>query len=231
MTDEAGCFLRGDLVGALTAASLGADTIVTPVTSNSALEKLGLFERVLRTRVGSPHVISGMTEAKAAGARIVVGFEANGGALLGSDIVRGARSLLALPTRDAMLPILAVLSLHARRKKQVSTIAAGFNFQVALSDRVQDVEREWTQAMIAKLDSNDIWRDAVFAEHGGVLACDRRDGLRLALGDGATIHFRASGNAPELRIYVEAADRAKAEALLADELSFASKEKQTRYCE
>ena len=223
VADEAGRFLRGDLVGALTAASLGADAIVTPVTSNSALEKLGLFERVVRTRVGSPYVIAGMAEAKAAGARIVVGFEANGGVLLGSDVVRDGRVLPALPTRDAMLPILAALSLKAREAKPLSAIAAALNFQIALSDRLQDVPQEKTSAMIARLDAEDAaYREASFAAHGGVAARDRRDGLRLTLGDGATIHFRASGNAPELRVYVEAADRGAAEALLAEGLAFAA---------
>ncbi|MCU4178855.1 phosphomannomutase [Bosea sp. BH3] len=224
VADETGRFLRGDLVGALTAASLGADAIVTPVTSNSALEKLGLFERVVRTRVGSPYVIAGMAEAKAAGARIVVGFEANGGVLLGSDVVREGRRLPALPTRDAMLPILAVLSLRARRDKPLSAIAAELNFQIALSDRLQEVPQERTAAMIAKLDAEDgAYREAAFVAHGGVAVRDRRDGLRLTLGDGATIHFRASGNAPELRVYVEAPDRTKAEALLAEGLAFAAK--------
>ncbi len=170
VADESGLFLRGDLVGALTAAFLGADAIVTPVTSNSALERLGLFQQVVRTRVGSPYVIAGMADATAAGARLVVGFEANGGVLLGSDVAHEGVSLAALPTRDAMLPILAT---------------------------------------------------AAFAGHGGVAARDRRDGLRLTLGDGNIVHFRASGNAPELRVYVEAMDEAAASALLQEGLRFA----------
>ena len=48
--------------------------------------------------------------AGAAGARCVVGFEANGGFLLGSDIERGGRVLPALPTRDAILVHLGVLT-------------------------------------------------------------------------------------------------------------------------
>ncbi len=63
ISDARGAFLRGDLIGAITAKSLGADAIVTPVTSNSALETSGAFARVLRTRVGSPYVIEGMAEA------------------------------------------------------------------------------------------------------------------------------------------------------------------------
>jgi phosphomannomutase len=224
VADEAGHFLRGDLVGALTAAFLGADTIVTPVTSNSALERLGLFRQVVRTRVGSPYVITGMTEATADGARLVVGFEANGGVLLGSDVDRDGSQLAALPTRDAMLPILATLTSAARTPKPLSQLAAEQKFAVALSNRLQEVPQEKTAALIARLDAEDpAYREATFATHGGVAARDRRDGLRLTLGDGTTVHFRASGNAPELRVYVEARDQDAAVALLNEGLDFARK--------
>ncbi len=222
VADESGLFLRGDLVGALTAAFLGADVIVTPVTSNSALERLGLFQQVVRTRVGSPYVIAGMAEATAAGARLVVGFEANGGVLLGSDVAHEGVSLAALPTRDAMLPILATLTATARAQKPLSRLAAEQKFAIALSNRLQEVPQEKTAAFIARLDAeNPAFRDAAFAGHGGVAARDRRDGLRLTLGDGNTVHFRASGNAPELRVYVEAMDEAAAGALLQEGLRFA----------
>lgn len=223
VADETGRFLRGDLVGALTARFLGADAIVTPVTSNSALERLGLFEKVVRTRVGSPYVIAGMEQAKAEGARIVVGFEANGGVLLGSDVARGDRRLAALPTRDALLPILATLALVGSEAKPLSALAAEARFAVALSNRLQEVSQDRTAALIARLDAEDAgFRDTTFAAHGAVAARDRRDGLRLTLGNGATVHFRASGNAPELRVYVEAPTPEAAEALLAENLAFAA---------
>jgi phosphomannomutase len=224
VADEEGRFLRGDLVGALTAAALGADVIVTPVTSNSALEKLGLFARVLRTKVGSPFVIAGMEEARRDGARIVVGFEANGGVLLGSDVTRDGRVLPALPTRDALLPILACLERMKQTGKPLTALAREAGFAVALSNRLQNVAQERTAALIARLDSDASFRDAAFAAHGGVAARDGRDGLRMMLGDGATAHLRASGNAPELRVYVEAATQDAAEALLAEGLAFAARE-------
>lgn len=225
VADEAGAFLRGDLVGALTARFLGADTIVTPVTSNSALDRPGLFAKVLRTRVGSPYVIAGMEQAAADGAQVVVGFEANGGVLLGSDVVQDKRVLPALPTRDALLPILSTLAFARAQGKPLSAIAAAASFAIALSNRLQEVPQDRTAALIARLDADDAgFRDASFAAHGGVAARDRRDGLRLTLGDGATVHFRASGNAPELRVYVEAATQAQAEALLAENLAFAAQQ-------
>ncbi len=223
VADETGRFLRGDLVGALTAQFLGADAIVTPVTSNSALDRPGLFETVISTRVGSPFVIAGMEQAKMGGADVVIGFEANGGVLLGSDVRQDGKRLHALPTRDALLPILATLALARASGKPLSVIAAEARFAVALSNRLQDVPQNRTAALIARLDAEDAgFRDTAFAAHGGVIARDRRDGLRLTLGNGATVHFRASGNAPELRVYVEAPTQQAAEALLAENLAFAA---------
>ncbi len=223
VADEAGRFLRGDLVGALTARFLGADAIVTPVTSNSALDRPGLFATVVRTRVGSPYVIAGMAQAAAEGAGIVVGFEANGGVLLGSEVVQEGRRLAALPTRDALLPILSTLALVKREAGPLSAIAAEARFAIALSNRLQEVPQDRTLALIERLDAQDpAFRDEAFASHGGVAARDRRDGLRLTLGNGATVHFRASGNAPELRVYVEAPTPQAAEALLAENLAFAA---------
>lgn len=223
VADETGRFLRGDLVGALTARFLGADAIVTPVTSNSALDHPGAFETVIRTRVGSPYVIAGMAQAKAEGANIVIGFEANGGVLLGSDVTRDGKRLLALPTRDAMLPILATIALAHGSGKPLSSIAADARFAVALSSRLQEVPQDKTAALIDRLDDEDgSFRDAAFVRQGAVAARDRRDGLRLTLGNGATVHFRASGNAPELRVYVEAPTPEAAEALLSENLAFAA---------
>ncbi|MNL53458.1 hypothetical protein D3C87_1767050 [compost metagenome] len=45
------------------------------------------------------------------------------------------------------------------------------------------------------------------------------DGLRVTLADQSVIHFRPSGNAPEMRCYVEAKDAGLAEALLKKGLS------------
>lgn len=221
IADRQGNFLRGDLVGALTAAFLDADVIATPVTSNSALETCGRFGRVLRTRVGSPFVIAGMTEARLAGALRVVGFEANGGVLLGSDIVRHGRRLEALPTRDALLPILAVLVGMAETGQPLERVAAGYGFAVALSDRVQDVPGAASAALIGRIAEDETYRAGVFAPLGGIVRMDATDGLRLTTGAGDTVHFRASGNAPELRVYVEAADAARARVVMAFGLALA----------
>jgi phosphomannomutase len=62
-----------------------------------------------KTRIGSPYVIEGMEKARKKGKQTVCGWEANGGFLTGSEIKLAGNNLAALPTRDAVLPILCAL--------------------------------------------------------------------------------------------------------------------------
>ncbi|MBS1214689.1 MAG: phosphomannomutase, partial [Proteobacteria bacterium] len=103
-------FFGGDLVGMVTAEFLKPDAVVVPISCNDAIDRGDLRDIVEpKTRIGSPFVIAGMEVARARGKQAVCGWEANGGFLTGSDIVRNGKMLAALPTRDAVLPIVAVL--------------------------------------------------------------------------------------------------------------------------
>lgn len=225
VADETGAFIRGDLLGLLTARFLAADAVVTPVTSNSAIESTGAFERVVRTRVGSPYVIEGMATARRAGARVVVGFEANGGVLLGSDVLLGGRRLTALPTRDAVLPMLSGLAAARVAGTTLSRLVGALPARIARSDRLPDVPAERSAALLARL-ADPGFAAGYFAEVGRLDGLSRLDGLRFMFESGDVVHYRASGNAPELRCYVEAATEARAEALLAFGLGAAAREVQ-----
>lgn len=213
IADENGQFVRGDLVGAITAAWADADTIVTPVTSNTALEECGKFASVLRTRVGSPYVIAGMQQALSKNANSVVGFEANGGVLLGSTIEQNGHELSALPTRDALLPILACLSTIKETQKPLSEIARNYGFRIALSDRLQNVAQEKTAAFLSVITQEEA-RLRLFPLTDAIIRLETIDGVKLFFASGNAVHYRASGNAPELRCYVEAATREQAAELL-----------------
>ena len=56
--DEHGNWFRGDIAGILCAQYLGAKALVTTVSCNTAAELCGSFQKVVRTRIGSPHVIA-----------------------------------------------------------------------------------------------------------------------------------------------------------------------------
>lgn len=220
--DGSGAFVRGDVLGILAARFVGANTVVTPVTSNSGIEGVGYFERVERTKVGSPFVISGMESAAGPG-RIVVGFEANGGVLLGSDVSIGNRTLGRLPTRDAVLPILAVLGSAAAAGMSLAAFVAPLPVRPALSDRLTDVPAERSAMLTRRLAGEPDYASGFFAGVGDVESLTVIDGPRFVLKGGDVVHFRASGNAPELRCYVEGATPERAAQLLRWGLDAATK--------
>lgn len=219
MADETGAFLRGDLLGAVTAAAVGADCVVTPISSNSGIERCGRFAMIKRTRIGSPYVIEGMGIARADGASTIVGFEANGGVLLGSNAQLAGRPLAALPTRDAMLPILAVLWTARSRGEPLSALASEFSFAAAKAGRLQGVSAPKSGAFLEAIEADSSFRDAFLTGILNVRAMDTTDGVRLTGAEGSVLHFRASGNAPELRCYVEARSEDQAALLLEEGLA------------
>lgn len=214
IADGEGKFLRGDLVGAATAQALGADCVVTPITSNSGLELSRKFGRVLRTRIGSPYVIEGMQKAIADGAKCVVGFEANGGVLLGTSAKVDGRELTALPTRDAILPILCLLVSVNSSGRPLEQLGEEFSFRAAAADRLESVPAEISRPFLARLSEDASFRGDLLGPKYAEAEVDRLDGVRMIGSDGAIVHFRASGNAPELRCYVEEMTEAHAKALL-----------------
>lgn len=211
--DEQGEWFRGDVIGVLAAHFLQADGVVTPVSSNTALEKSGWFENTRRTRIGSPFVIEGMQGLADDGAENVVGYEANGGFLTFSDIQSDNRVLPALPTRDAILVALALLLLAKRQGLKVSELAELMPPRFTASDRLKEFPTEISQQRIAQLrDGGETAISALFPEFGDVAEVDNTDGLRITFANQEVVHLRPSGNAPELRCYNEAdtAERAMA---------------------
>ena len=214
VADETGAPLRGDLLGLMTARFLGAKIVSTPVTSNSGIEKNGDFE-VIRTKVGSPFVIAGMMSALEDGRSAIVGFEANGGFLTASPFTPAGAQISALPTRDCVLPILSALYLTANSGKPLSQLTQDFKLPVAAADRIKDFAQERSSALMAYIRASHANLSAFLAPIGKVASTSDIDGLRVTLEDRSIIHFRPSGNAPEMRCYVEAETQEAADELLA----------------
>jgi phosphomannomutase len=210
--DATGEFVRGDVLGMVAARFVGVSKVVTPVTSNSAIEGVGWFTEVERTKVGSPYVIAGMEKLGETGA--VVGFEANGGTLLGSDVSIDNHLLAALPTRDAVLPILAVLATAKSRGMSLAELVKSLPVRAALSDRLTEVPSDRSTEFLRLLGEEPGYAAEFFTPVGEVQSLSSIDGLRFGLASGDTVHYRASGNAPELRCYVEGITPERAEELL-----------------
>lgn len=173
-------FFGGDLVGMLTAEFLGADALVVPISCNDAVDR-GTLKDILapKTKIGSPFVVAGMEQALARGKRAVCGFEANGGFLTGSDIAREGRTLAALPTRDAVLPILATLSLTKRRNLPLTEAFASLPERYSRAALLKRFPKAVGQAIVRRFSPNDT--AIVEAEFPLLGAAALRDGRGEAL--------------------------------------------------
>lgn len=206
VTDETGRIVPGDVLGPLTAQMLGARVICTPVSSNTMVSELG-FDRVDLTRIGSPFVIAAMEAALDADpAAKVAGYEANGGFLLGFEAQGPAGRLAPLMTRDSLLPIIAPLARAKAEGLNLSALVATLPPRFTAADRLQGVEPQVARAFIAGLEGDRSARAAFFGEGLTETGADTTDGLRVTFAEGAVVHLRPSGNAPEFRCYAEASD-------------------------
>lgn len=214
---KSGQIIPGDILGPLTARHLGAETVCTPISSNSLVLDMPAFKEVRLCKIGSPHVIAEMDAALRADPQTrVVGYEANGGFLLGFDVVTASGTLAALATRDSVLPVIVPLIAAHQAGQSLDALAASLPPRFTATNRLQEVATEKSQRLISMLKSDQSARRAFFAGLGNEHEVNTLDGLRVVFESGETIHLRPSGNAPECRVYVEADTAAKASALLED---------------
>jgi len=209
IADEKGQWLRGDIVGLLCAKALGIQSLAVPVSCNTAIEQAGIFSKVERTKIGSPYVIAAFADLTGS----VAGFEANGGFLLGSDVTVSGQVLKALPTRDALLPGLALLALAG--EQPLSKLVEDLPQRYTASDRLQQVPTQWSKEFLTKAAlSPEELLTRLGQGFRQVKSLDLTDGLRMLFIDGDIVHLRPSGNAPELRCYAESTEQATAQELV-----------------
>lgn len=212
-------FFGGDLVGMIVAEYLGADSVVVPISCNDGIDR-GPLAPVTepKTRIGSPYVIAGMEAAALRGRRRICGWEANGGFLTGSDFVRDGRVLTALPTRDAMLPILCVLFAAARSNQSLCELFARLPKRYSRAALLKDFPRPVSRQIIARFTADASPLQEFFPCEtglGNIAGVDYTDGIRITFANGEVVHFRPSGNADEFRCYAVADSQSRADAIAA----------------
>lgn len=90
------------------------------------------------------------------------------------------------------------------------------------SDRLKEIATERSRAQLQALrdDISGVAESLGFvAACGPVVYVNETDGIRMIFKHGDIIHLRPSGNAPELRMYVEADTQDRAEKLLSQGLN------------
>ena len=216
VSDAKGQIVPGDVLGVVTARSLGAEIICTPVSCNTMVNEL--FNDVRLTRIGSPYVIAAMEQALSSDpAAKVVGYEANGGFLLGFEAQGPKGAMSPLLTRDCLLPILAPLAAGRAASSTLADLVGTLPERFTAADRIAGIATEISKAFIASLSADATARGAFF--EGTESSVDETDGLRVTFASSDIVHLRPSGNAPEFRCYAEAATRDRASALVREYLA------------
>lgn len=243
-------FFPGDLLGIVTADFVGARHIAVPISVNDAVD--AYFEprgiTPVKTRIGSPYVIDAMRQ---------VGWEANGGFLTAAQLsIPGGGVIEALPTRDALLPILAALYASVGFGIPLTDLLSRLPRRFGKSSLLREFPREKARAVVQRFSLPDAsvvearrekahgaqWiterldgtRAALDAEgpvcaaletvsreaarwftaqdgFSGVRWINWLDGVRIGFDNGDIVHVRPSGNAPELRLYANAATSERTE--------------------
>jgi phosphomannomutase len=161
-------------------------------------------------------VVAGMAAARQKGRKVVCGWEANGGFLLGSDVGRNGKVLTALPTRDAFLPILSVLFAARSRNLAVTELFAQLPKRYGRAALLRNFPRENGKRLVEILSAippSDL--EPYFPGFGAIARVDLTDGVRILFASGEVAHFRPSGNADEFRIYSVADTQARADEIVA----------------
>ncbi|ELV3374772.1 MULTISPECIES: phosphomannomutase [Enterobacter cloacae complex] len=208
LSDEKGKWLRGDILGLLAAKALNIAALAVPVSCNTAIELSGSFNYICRTKIGSPYVIHEFKKLSSSFSS-VAGFEANGGFLLASEMTIAGKKLASLPTRDAVLPVLMVLAFYS--ESSISELTKNLPCRYTWSDRIKNFPTASSAKLLQKIqESPDDFIKVLTSESLHCKYIDQIDGVRLTLSNDVILHLRPSGNAPELRCYIEAGDEAQA---------------------
>jgi phosphomannomutase len=146
----------------------------------------------------------------------VVGYEANGGFLTQTTIEHQGKQLTPLPTRDAMIVLVAVLVRSIEQNKTISELTRDLPQRYTASDRLKEIPNEKSMFLLSKLIKQQKLGNFSEIEHlidakaGTVEHIDQTDGFRITFVNQEVIHLRPSGNAPELRCYCEADSQERA---------------------
>jgi phosphomannomutase len=195
LADEKGNFLPGDKLGALVSIYLKPDFAAIPVSANdavvTALRKSGI--KVQQTQIGSPYVIAAMNEemARFPDAK-VVGWEVNGGFLTGSDFTISGKTLEALPTRDAILPLISAILLAKQEGKTISALVetrlpARYTDAGVVDDKTPGLENykaEMGKEIINMFSpKDDVYSIVFYDEKGNLSGADYKPGVHRNYAD------------------------------------------------
>ena len=189
--DDLGHYLPGDYSCTLLAQVSDSKSIVTTIGSSSVIDHIN--KQVYRTPVGSTYIAAKMKEVGA-----TFGFEPNGGAI-NTEVSYG---------RDGAVTLVKMLNLITSSGRKLSEIFASLPHYALFRDKTDCPAQYYPQIYSAVKDKY------------SQAPIDITDGVKVDLGHDEWILFRASGNAPEFRVFAQSPDDKRAAKLGAQGLEF-----------
>jgi len=189
-------FLPGDLLGIVVADYLRADAVAVPISANDAVDRRMSDRGVLlrKTKIGSPYVVAAIDElVRATAHRRVVGWEANGGFLVGTAMALGSHTIAALPTRDALLPILANLFAAAEQRLSLATLWSALPRRYGRAGLIDGVPVPVSGAILAQFVVPGDAIEVDIDDRGGVTDRTRSGGVPLLLPEAVAERWRKRG--------------------------------------
>jgi phosphomannomutase len=227
--DEQGVFNRGDELGAVVATWLKADFADSPVSTSDAVSEYLSSQHIswVPTRIGSPYVIQAMEAALREGKQRVVCWEVNGGFMTANDLTVGNGQILkALPTRDAILPIIIALLSAIQDNASVSAVFARLPQRFTQAGLIDNFPVEASRSILARFHEDSPESRLTLGDYfngtdgfGAITNINVLDGIRITFNSDDIAHVRPSGNAPQLRIYSIANSQERADKIVALALS------------
>jgi len=189
--DNLGRFVPGDFSCSLIAQDSSSSKIVTPISTSSVIDQLG--KKVYRTPVGSTFVAAKMKEVGA-----TFGFEPNGGGI-SSEIFYG---------RDGGTTMVKILNILKAKKQSFADLYSSLPAYYLYKDKVDCPPSQYDHIYAAAREK--------YADK----QIDDMDGVKVDLGQEDWVLFRASGNAPEFRVFAQSKDKSRADKLGQDNMAW-----------
>jgi len=164
-------FVTGDILGLLTVTgieNLGINigAVAMPETANPSIKEVLHNEQgkpFVYTNVGSPYVIAQMntylemmTDEKSDINGAVVGWESNGGFMTATDIVYNGQTIKAIPSRDAMSPMMFTLALMKSRGVNIQDLLNQYQRYFVNTATIKQFPREVSSKIIEYLTPKDV---------------------------------------------------------------------------
>ncbi|EEX90195.1 phosphomannomutase [Brucella ceti M13/05/1] len=99
-----------------------------------------------------------------------------------------------------------------RLSEMVATLPSRF----MKADRVKEVPGDRAAPFLHAIETSQSFRSNFSPLIAEPEAISTVDGVRMAFANGDTVHFRQSGNAPEMRIYIETDSAEKTDRMLSE---------------